>query len=51
MKTTQTGIELIFFFEGLKLKPYLCAVGIPTIGYGNTYIEDIVIDFLGLTKA
>lgn len=24
-------------FEGLKLKPYLCPAGIPTIGYGATY--------------
>jgi lysozyme len=40
MKTSQTGIELITFFEGLKLKPYLCSGGKPTIGYGNTYYED-----------
>jgi lysozyme len=24
-------------FEGLRLSPYLCPAGIPTIGYGSTY--------------
>lgn len=24
-------------FEGLRLRPYLCPAGIPTIGYGATY--------------
>lgn len=27
-------------FEGLKLKPYLCPAGVPTIGYGSTVYED-----------
>lgn len=27
-------------FEGLILAPYLCAAGVPTIGYGATYYED-----------
>ena len=27
-------------FEGLRLKPYLCPAGIPTIGVGNTTYED-----------
>lgn len=27
---------LIRRFEGLKLKPYLCPAGIPTVGYGHT---------------
>lgn len=28
--------ELIRRFEGLRLKPYLCPAGIPTVGYGHT---------------
>jgi len=27
-------------FEGLKLKPYLCPAGVPTIGYGSTAYEN-----------
>lgn len=27
-------------FEGLRLKPYLCPAGVPTIGYGATTYED-----------
>lgn len=27
---------LIRRFEGLRLKPYLCPAGIPTVGYGHT---------------
>lgn len=27
-------------FEGLYLIPYLCAAGVPSIGYGATYYED-----------
>jgi lysozyme len=39
-KISQKGLDLIKRFEGLKLKPYLCPAGIPTIGYGNTYYND-----------
>lgn len=28
--------ELIRRFEGLRLRPYLCPAGIPTVGYGHT---------------
>jgi len=35
MKTTRQGIELIKASEGLRLKPYLDAVGKLTIGYGH----------------
>ena len=38
-KIGQRGLELIKKFEGLRLKPYLCAAGVPTIGYGNTFYE------------
>ena len=37
MKTSIVGIELIKRYEGLKLKPYLCSAGVPTIGYGSTF--------------
>lgn len=40
MKISEKGLNLIKEFEGLVLKPYKDAVGIPTIGYGNTYYED-----------
>lgn len=32
--------RLIRKYEGLRLKPYLCPAGIPTIGYGSTYYLD-----------
>ena len=40
MKISENGLNLIKQFEGLSLKPYLDAVNIPTIGFGNTYYED-----------
>ena len=40
MKLDKKGYDLIKEFEGLKLKPYLCSAGVPTIGYGSTYYEN-----------
>lgn len=40
MRISKRGLDVIKRFEGLALKPYRDAVGIPTIGYGNTYYED-----------
>jgi lysozyme len=40
MNLNNDGYKLITDFEGLKLKPYLDSVKIPTIGYGNTYYKD-----------
>jgi lysozyme len=37
---SQKGLSLIKKFEGVKLKPYLCPAGIPTISIGCTYYED-----------
>ena len=37
MRLNDSGYKLIMSFEGLKLKPYLCSAGVPTIGYGNTF--------------
>ena len=34
------AVALCKLFEGLRLAPYLCPAGIPTIGYGSTYYED-----------
>lgn len=36
MKISENGIKLIEYFEGLRLKPYLCSAKIPTIGIGTT---------------
>ena len=40
MKVSQNGINLIKKFEGFRAKPYLCAAGVATIGYGSTYYEN-----------
>jgi lysozyme len=40
MKCSNNGIRLIQEFEGLRLTSYLCAAGVPTIGYGATYYHD-----------
>lgn len=40
MKLDSKGAELLAVCEGLRLKPYLCPAGKPTIGLGNTYYEN-----------
>ena len=40
MNLSQEGIELLKGYEGLRLKPYLCSAGKPTIGYGSTFYPD-----------
>jgi lysozyme len=40
MKISKEGLELIKGFEKFMAKPYIDAVGVPTIGYGNTYYLD-----------
>ena len=35
--TSAKGLSLIKQFEGFSAKPYICAGGIKTIGYGSTY--------------
>jgi lysozyme len=37
MKLDSLGYLWIAEFEGLRLKPYLCSAGVPTIGYGSTF--------------
>jgi len=39
-KISQKGVELLAELEGLRLKPYLCPAGVPTIGLGNTFYEN-----------
>ena len=40
MNCSESGIELIKHFEGLRLTAYLCSGGITTIGYGSTFYPD-----------
>lgn len=37
---SKNGLDFIGKEEGCILKPYLDSVGVPTIGYGNTYYEN-----------
>lgn len=37
---SKNGINFISKEEGVRLKPYKCSAGIPTIGIGSTYYED-----------
>ena len=40
MKLSDKGFEMLALFEGFRSAPYRDAVGVPTIGYGNTYYLD-----------
>ncbi|WP_339875206.1 lysozyme [Olleya marilimosa] len=40
MKVSKKGLNLIKKHEGWRNHPYLDIVGVPTIGYGNTYYND-----------
>jgi len=40
VKTNQAGIDLIKHWESFRSKPYRCAAGVETIGYGSTYYPD-----------
>jgi lysozyme len=40
MKLDKKGLDLIASFEGLRLKPYLCSAGVPTIGFGATFYPE-----------
>lgn len=39
-QAVELAADLCRQFEGLRLKPYLCPAGIPTIGYGSTRYAD-----------
>lgn len=40
MKLSDKGFEMLALFEGFRSVPYRDSVGVPTIGYGNTYYLD-----------
>lgn len=40
MSLSDKGFEMLAVFEGFRSAPYRDSVGIPTIGYGNTYYLD-----------
>jgi len=40
MRLDDNGYNELHKREGLKLKPYLCTQGVPTIAMGNTYYLD-----------
>ena len=40
MITSQKGEDFIKSFEKCSLRPYTDAIGVPTIGWGNTFYED-----------
>ena len=40
MKPSQNCIDFIAREEGIRLKPYYCQAGVPTIGYGSTMYPD-----------
>lgn len=40
LQLSNAGMALIKQFEGFRSAPYRDAVGVPTIGYGNTYYLD-----------
>lgn len=40
MKVSKEGIDLIHKYEQFRNHPYIDAVGVPTIGWGNTYYEN-----------
>lgn len=40
MIINNTGLQIIIKFEGFSSTPYLCPAGIPTIGYGSTYLSN-----------
>ncbi|MFN8406770.1 MAG: lysozyme [Sphingobacteriaceae bacterium] len=39
-KVSTGGIKFLIHEEGLRLKPYLCGGGVPTIGVGCTFYPD-----------
>lgn len=52
-KAVEIAAILCRFFEGLRLKPYMCPAGYPTIGYGTVYKPDgtkVTMDHPPITK-
>ena len=40
MRLSDKGFDMLAVFEGFRSAPYRDSVGVPTIGYGNTYYLD-----------
>ena len=40
MTAVEVSESIVKPFEGLRLKPYLCPAGVPTIGFGSTRYTD-----------
>ena len=40
MSAEELSSVVIRRFEGLRLKPYLDSIGVPTVGYGATYYQN-----------
>lgn len=40
MSALELSAVVIRRFEGLRLKPYLDSIGVPTVGYGATYYQN-----------
>lgn len=52
-KAVELAASLCRPFEGLRLKPYICPAGFPTIGYGTVYKPDgtkVTMDHPPITK-
>lgn len=50
----RSAVALAKEFEGLKLSPYLCPAGVPTIGYGTVWKPDgtkVTLNDPAITKA
>ena len=40
MDSLKMAADIAKVFEGIRLRPYLCPAGVPTIGYGSTRYEN-----------
>ena len=51
MKTSDTGIHLIKYFEGVKYKPYMCSGNVWTVGCGHAlYPRQLVMNLADRAK-
>lgn len=51
MKTSETGIHLIKFFEGVRYKPYMCSGNVWTVGCGHAlYPRQLVMNLADRAK-
>lgn len=51
MKTSETGIHLIKFFEGVRYKPYMCSGNVWTVGCGHAlYPRQLVMNLANRAK-